>query len=187
MATRTIDFIRHGQYGEDGLLTPVGVAQIELLAARYRSQGGPTELWQSSMPRAMHTGRVLGRALGLTARTVALLGEGVPTVPDPRPSWMAPERTFDLERVASHRARFDRVLERVLKPARGTDKHLLLACHGNATRYMWCTALGLDPVAWWGFRIHHASLSRIQVLKSGRVVGVSLNEVGHLPPALQSE
>ncbi|MCA9567994.1 MAG: histidine phosphatase family protein [Myxococcales bacterium] len=184
MATRTIDLIRHGQYGPDGLLTPVGRAQIELLGARYRAEGGPTELWASPVPRATETGEILGAALGLTPRRVVGLAEGIPSVPDPLPpgfdGWPA-------DSVARHKARFDKVLDRILKPARGADKHLLLACHGNATRYLWTVAMGLPPEFWWVLRIHNGSVTRLFVTPTGRVRGVGFNDIGHLPPALQTE
>ena len=183
VAQRTIDLVRHGAYGEDGHLTSVGVAQVQLLAARYQAEGGPTEIWASPIVRARQTGEILGRALGIKPRTVGDLAEGIPSVG----SGLAESLDSGARKQLSEtRARFERLLKRVRKSARGGDKHLLLACHGNVARYIWLRALDLDPPAWWSMHIHHASVSRLVVTPRG-VRGVRFNDVGHLPPALQSE
>ena len=184
MPRRIIDFVRHGAYdGDEGLLTPRGVAQVELLAARYRAEGGPTEIWASPMPRARHTGDILARALDLKPRSVADLAEGIPTAGGP-----VAEAWPDLgeDQLSATRARFERVLERINKRARGSHKHLVLACHGNVARYLWLRILGLSDPTWWAMHIHHASLSRVIVGRRG-VRAVRFNDIGHLPPALQSE
>lgn len=184
MASRTIDFVRHGAYrDDDGLLTAVGIAQVELLAARYRAEGGPTELWASPLPRARHTAEILGQALDLKPRSVADLAEGVPTVGTDLAKVLGEADRANLQETT---VRFERVLKRVRRGARGDDKHLVLACHGNVARYLWLRTLGIDPPCWWSLHIHHASVSRVVVTPRG-VHGVRFNDVGHLPASLQSE
>ncbi|MEZ4320033.1 MAG: histidine phosphatase family protein [Myxococcota bacterium] len=184
MATRTVDLIRHGQYGPDGELTPLGVEQIERLAARYRDEGAPTKLWVSPQPRAQHTGRILAAAFDLEPRTIMAIAEAVPSRPDPPPKAFA---DFPEESIAKGRARLDKILAKLVKRARGTDRHMVLACHGNVTRYLWTRALGLDPLAWWTLSIHNGSLTRFRVHADGRIKGIRFNDVGHLPSALQTE
>lgn len=183
MATRTVDLLRHGQYGEDGRLTSIGIAQIELLGARYRDEGSPTELWASPLPRAQHTGELLAASLGLERKTVNNLAECLPSAPDPVPDSVA---HYDAEVFEKGMARMTSVLNRITKRARGSDKHVVLACHGNVTRYLWTRAIGGDAVLWWNLDILHGSRTRFVVRADGSIKGVCFNDVGHLPTALQT-
>lgn len=62
----------------------------------------------------------------------------------------------------------------------------LISVAGSVLRSLVTRALAVDPETWLGMSIGHASLTRIAVEADGAIRVISVGDVGHLPPNLQS-
>ncbi len=80
----------------------------------------------------------------------------------------------------------ERVFARYFGPSAAADRHEVVVCHGNVIRYLCCRALGVDPMAWGGMTIANCSITVIRILPDGGRRLVSFDDVGHIPPALQT-
>lgn len=189
---RTLYLIRHGAYDpsdtadpEDGpSLVPLGVAQARLVAARLRAMPVTmTSSHSSTMPRARQTALVIGREFpDLELQQSDLLRECTP-----------PTRRQDvMDRVGAERARecregLDRAFDEYFKPSREADRHDIIVCHGNVIRYFATRVLGVDPEAWLGMSIGNCSLTIVRVMANGTMMLMSYNDMGHMPPNLQTQ
>ena len=189
--TRTIYLVRHGNYdeaakGDDEVvrgLTPLGMAQARLVAARLR--GMPvmfTSLNASTMTRARQTAGVVNQALpGLQLQITPLLRECTP------PTWRADIMKDQTPAgLAAAEAQLNAAFAKYFVPARDADQHDILVCHGNVIRYFVTKALGVDTRAWLGFSVAHCSLTVIQVNARGEYKVLAVGDTGHIPPHLQS-
>jgi serine/threonine-protein phosphatase PGAM5 len=187
----TLVLVRHGNYDVDdpkderagkGLL-PLGIAQARLAGNRLR---GLTyrfdELLASPLTRARETAQLISEELGgLAPRIDPDLAECTP--PTRRADVMAEEKPEDLVACV---AQLDRLATRLLVPSPERDLRTLVVAHGNVIRYLVTKALAVDPTAWLGISIGHASLTVLAVDPRGAVRVVSVGDVGHLPTSLQS-
>ena len=188
-ATRTIYLIRHGNYdpadkkSDGGTLTPLGIAQARLVAARLRSLPvNFTSLHASTMTRADQTARIIQQSLSqLTAQMSPLLRECTPR--SRRADLMAKEKPADLD---AAEAQLNQAFATYFVPARGADQHDILVCHGNVIRYLVTKALGVDTQAWLNLSLAHCSLTIIQVAPDGSFKVLAFADAGHIPPNLQS-
>lgn len=204
---RELYLVRHGAYDAADprdahagkALTPLGVAQARLLGSRLRGLPFAFDaVLASPMTRARETASVAAAELGLAVRLVPDLAECTP--PTRRADIMARERPEDLLACA---AQFERLATELLRPAAapaggavappvggptasGATRRELVVCHGNVIRSLVTRALAVDPEAWLGMSIGHASLTRIAVEADGAIRVISVGDVGHLPPNLQS-
>lgn len=190
-AARTIVLIRHGHYVPDPAvdervgphLSPLGVAQAHLVGARLA--GMPTHfdgLYVSPMARARDTAAIIATDFpGRHFEVVDDLAECTP--PTRRHDVTVNEKPADL--IACKR-RLDRVFARLFRPARGHERTDLLVCHGNVIRNMVVRALGVDSAAWLEMSVGHASITTIRVEADGGYKVITVGDVGHLPPELQT-
>jgi len=190
-AARTIVLVRHGNYVEDATidervgphLSPIGVAQATLVGARL--VGLPTRfdgLYVSPMTRARDTAAVIAKDFpGRRFTVVDDLAECLP--PTRRKEVIADEKPAEL---AACEQRLDRVFARFFRPANGHEETDLLVCHGNVIRNMVTRALGVDKAAWLEMSVGNASITRIRVEADGRFKVLTVGDVGHLPPNLQT-
>jgi serine/threonine-protein phosphatase PGAM5 len=189
--TRTIILVRHGEYDADPAanpklgpgLSPLGVAQAHLVGARLAAlPGGIDGLHVSPLQRARDTAATIATALPRgNFEVLDDLAECTP--PTRRAKIIAGEKTEDL---AACQAQLDRVFNRWFKPAPGAARTDLFVCHGNVIRYLVTRALGVDSKAWLEMSIGHASITKILVRADGSMQVISVGDVGHLPPNLQS-
>jgi broad specificity phosphatase PhoE len=188
MGTRVLYLVRHGQFFTEegsakyGSLTPLGRRQAKRLGKRLASIEFAV-LHHSDMPRARETAEIIASELGseLPIRSSRLLREGIPTAPVP---WIPNHTRADARKV---RARMDAAFARHFKRPRSGERHELLVAHGNLIRYFVRRALG-DPIAkWLRMNITQCGLTVIVVgPRRGRVVLMSFNDVGHLPPKMRT-
>jgi serine/threonine-protein phosphatase PGAM5 len=190
-AVRTIYLVRHGNYSPDPNadpklgpgLSPIGVAQAHLLGARLA--GLPMKfdaLYVSPLQRARDTAAVVvGAFPGRKFEVVDDLAECTPPTRDAR--IMSGEKPEDL---AACKAQFDRIFTKYFKPAQGSERSELFVAHGNVTRYLITRALGVDPEAWLGMSVGHASITKIRIEANGTIRLIAVGDVGHLPPNLQT-
>lgn len=190
-AARTIVLIRHGNYVPNPSvpesigphLSPIGVAQAHLVGARLA--GLPVHfdgLYVSPMARARDTAAIIATDLpGRRFEVVDDLAECTP--PTRRREVTVHEKPADMQ---ACRRQLDRVFARFFRPAAGHERTDLLVCHGNVIRNMVTRALGVDNMAWLEMSVGNASITRIRVEPDGRFKVLSVGDVGHLPPDLQT-
>lgn len=177
MGTRTLLFLRHGQYDADsrGELTPLGREQARLTAT-YLEAFTFDVVWSSTLLRAKETAEIVAARLGaMRVRHTGLLREGMYTkvegydVP-------ASERRED-------RARADAAYAKIVRTSR-TERTELVVCHGNLIRFIVCRALRAPLARWLRMTTSHCGLTRVLVRDTGAVRVVSYNETSHLPTKL---
>ncbi len=188
---RTLYLVRHGAYDEadprDAAvgkgLVPIGVAQAKALAARLRALPfGFDEILASPLTRARETAEVIAADLD---------GAGVEIVPD-LAECTPPTRRRDItdrekpEDLAACSAQLERLAATLFAPSTRGDRHDLVVCHGNVTRWLVTRALAVAPDSWLGMSIGHASLTVIRVDAEGGLRVLAVGDVGHLPPSLQT-
>lgn len=134
------------------------------------------------MLRARDTAATIAEALpGRRFEVVDDLAECTP--PTRRAKIMAQEKPSEL---AACKARLDRVFAQFFRPASGHPQTDLLVCHGNVIRNMVTRALGVDNMAWLEMSVGNASITRIRIEADGSFKVLSVGDVGHLPPSLQT-
>ena len=189
-AARTVILVRHGAYVADPKdespgpgLSPIGVAQAKLAAARLAGMPGTFDALRASpMTRAHETAKVIAAELpGVTLEVIPELAECTP--PTRRREIIANDKPEDLAACA---AKLDAVFARFFVPARGSERRELLVCHGNVIRSLVTRALRVDPESWLEMSVAHASLTQIRVEADGRFKVISVGDIGHVPPNLQT-
>lgn len=190
-ATRTLILVRHGHYSESADadeklgpgLTPLGIAQARLAGARLGAL--PTKfdaLYSSPMQRARDTAATIGGSFpGQKFEIIEDLAECTP--PTRRVEITKDEKPEDL---AACQTQLERVFARFFRPAQGTARQELFVCHANVIRYLVTRALGVDSQAWLEMSLGHASITQIRVDPDGRFKVLTVGDVGHLPPNLQT-
>ena len=182
-AARTIVLMRHGHYAQDpkgepelgSPLTPLGVAQAHLAAARLAAQAHLDGVYASPLARARDTARVIAADLpGTNVVTEDDLAECTPPMGAPDPNGA----------MAGCAKKLDGVFARHFKPASGKDRRELIVCHGNVIRYLVAKTLGIDTRAWPAMSFAHASFTTIRIEADGRMQLLGAGDSGHLPPNL---
>ena len=186
--TRTIYLVRHGSYTSDPAakpdvgppLTPLGVAQARLVAARLKGMPHFDSLTSSKMLRAMQTAAVVHESLpDVPTASSALLSECTPP---------ALVKLSDDPPAQSNACsqRLDAAFAQFFVPAKEDEKNDVLVCHGNVIRYFATKALGVDTRTWFKMSVAHTSVTTIRVGGDGSFKVLGLGDVGHVPPPLQS-
>lgn len=186
--TRTIVLIRHGEYLPDPRasrdagpsLTPLGVTQARLVAARLRSLPFTIDsITSSTMTRAQQTAASVHEMLPTVSTSASpLLSECTP------PAAMPLNGASEAQQLDCAK-RLDAAFARFLVPATGSDKHDVLVCHGNVIRYFVAKALGTSAV-WPKMTVAHASVTTLQVDADSSLRILGVGDVGHVPVNLQS-
>jgi serine/threonine-protein phosphatase PGAM5 len=181
---RTIYLIRHGAYdmaeqpGDETTaygLTPLGIAEARLVAARLR--GLPvvfTSLTSSTLTRARQTADVINQSLPqLKHVTDPLLCECTPRTENDTSA-----QPNDSEK------QLDQAFAKYFVPGTAPGQCDILVCHGNVIRYFVMKPLGMDAQAWTGFNVALCSLMIIQIRPDGTCSVLSIGDTGHIPPNL---
>ena len=188
---RTIVLVRHGHYAPDPAadpklgpgLSPVGVVQAKLAGARLA--GWPVRFdatYVSPLQRARDTAATIREDLP-ESRFEVLPDLEECTPPTRRADIMAGEKPQDL---AACQAQLERLYARHFIASPDGDRTELMVCHGNVIRYLVTRALGVEANAWLGMSVGHASITRIRVEADGSMKVLSVGDVGHIAPRLQS-
>ncbi len=82
--------------------------------------------------------------------------------------------------------RLDNAFRERFTPATASPRNDLIVAHGNVIRYFVMKALGVEPRTWTRLSVAHASITIIQVTATGAFRVLSIGDVGHLPPGMQS-
>lgn len=187
-SARTIILVRHGAYTPDPAdsspgpgLSPIGVAQAQLAAARLAGMPGRFDaIYASPLTRAHETARVIAAAIpGAAVQVVPELEECTPRTR--RKEILDREKPEAMKACA---AKLDALFAKHFVPAAGAERRELIVCHGNVTRYLVTRALGVDTEAWLEMSVGHASLTQIRIEPDGRFKVISVGDTGHIPPNL---
>ncbi|NNG25908.1 MAG: hypothetical protein HKM87_00145 [Ignavibacteriaceae bacterium] len=190
---RTIFLIRHGDYNHQDErdadvgkeLIPLGIAQARLVAARLKSLPIKINiLISSTMTRARETAIIINREFPeLELRIDSLIRECTP--PTWREDIMAEEMESDLDYCAENlEAAF---AEYFIPSPDDRDRNDVLVCHGNVIRYFVTKTLNVNTMAWLQMTIGNCSLTIVRIMPTGSMKLITFNDVGHLPPNLQTE
>ena len=186
---RTIYLIRHGIYDRDSTaddrvangLNALGRVQAKLIGERLaRLPVKMTTLVSSTYTRARETADIMGRALKMTPERDSLLCECTPPAEG--------RSTMDTQAVdaAECVTQLEAAWAKYVRPSPDADRHDVLVCHGNVTRWFVAKALGLDTKKWLSMDSANGSLTVISVKPDGSTRLVIYSDVGHLPVAKQT-
>ena len=186
---RTLYLVRHGAYHDTATtdpartLTPLGIAQARLAAARLRGEAATyASITSSTLTRARETAQVIHTSLAsVPLGENALLSECTPRTSEQRVAAGTTE-----EAMAACEKQLDEAFQKYFIPAMGTEKTDILVAHGNMIRYLVLKALGLPTREWLRMTVGNASLTVIQVRPDGTFRVASVGDVGHIPPELRS-
>lgn len=186
---RTLYLVRHGAYVADPKadlqlgpgLTALGVAQARLIAARLDGSGTSFDsMTSSTLQRAKDTAAVMHETLtSVPVSQSALLRECTPPLFEEAPAAVAAER-------AACAKQLDRAFAQFFVPAKEAKRDDILVAHGNVIRYLVVKTLKVDPRAWLGMTLPHASLTVIQVQPDGSARLLGVGDSGHIPSPLVS-
>jgi serine/threonine-protein phosphatase PGAM5 len=186
---RTVYLIRHGAYVADRNadpqlgpgLTPLGIAQARLVAARLNGSGVSFDSMTSSpLQRARDTAAVMHETLSKVPLTQSpLLRECTPTLPEAAEGEVARER-------AACTKQLDQAFAQFLAPVADAKRNDILVAHGNVIRYLTMKALRVDAPVWAAMSVAHASLTVIEVRPDGSARVLAVGDSGHIPSPLIS-
>jgi serine/threonine-protein phosphatase PGAM5 len=187
--THTLYLIRHGAYVADRnadpqlgpSITPLGVAQARLIAARLSGTGIAFDsITASTLQRARDTAAVMHETLSnVPVAQSALLRECTPPMLEAGEGEAAGER-------AACAKQLDQAFAEFFTVARNAKRNDILVAHGNVIRYLVMKALKVEPRAWLGMTVAHASMTVIQVLPDGSAKVLAVGDSGHIPSPLLS-
>lgn len=189
----TVDNLRGVAQGwRDSELSPRGRAQVERIAERIRALA-PDALFCSTLPRAITTAGVIGRALGLEAVQLDDLREmncgeweGISFVevrqndPDLYRRWSTDphEPCPGGESYSDVRARIARGVEAIREQMNGQPSTVAVVSHGTAIRLLATHLLGLPLEAARHFAQDNAAVNVFE-WRGGRWVLRTWNDVTH--------
>jgi serine/threonine-protein phosphatase PGAM5 len=186
---RTLYLVRHGAYVPDRNadprfgpgLTPLGISQARLIAARLSGSGVTFDsMTSSTLLRARETAAVMHETLaGVPLAQSPLISECTPPLFDDAAGETARER-------AECAKQLDQAFAEFFTVAQGARRNDILVAHGNVIRYLVVKALKVDPRAWLGMSVTHASLTVIQVQPDGSMKVLAVGDSGHIPSPLIS-
>lgn len=187
----TLYLIRHGQYeiddpsppDEGKALTPLGIAQARLAAARLRGMDVHFDhMYASTMTRARQTAMVIHESFpDLEPQLTRLVRECTP------PCWN--EKVMDRTPAAEAKAcqeRLDEAFDRFFTPSPDRDLSDIIVCHGNVIRYFVTRALKVETKAWLQMSIDNCSITVIQVRADGSLKVIRYNDAAHIPAELRT-
>jgi serine/threonine-protein phosphatase PGAM5 len=187
-AARTLYLVRHGAYDTDSTqrtpdgpgLVSLGIAQSRLTAARLHALPQiPKVIVASTMRRARETAAVIHETLPEVQLGLAdALRECTPPA--------IGNTRIPADTTLACQQQLDAAFANFFVPAVGVPETDVLVCHGNVIRYFVMKALGVDATHWLQMTVGNASVTVIRVDPNGILQVLSVGDVGHLPPNLQS-
>lgn len=183
----TLYLVRHGAYVPDRHadpklgpgLTALGISQARLIAARLSGSGVSFDsMTSSTLLRARETAAVMHQTLAnVPLGQSPLISECTPPLP---------EKGDDEVVRAECAKQLDQAFAEFFTVAKGARRSDILVAHGNVIRYLVVKALKVDPRAWPGMSVAHASLTVIQVQPDGSMKVLAVGDSGHIPGPLLS-
>jgi len=188
-APHTLYLVRHGAYVPDRNadpklgpgLTPLGISQARLIAARLSGSAVAFDsMTSSTLLRARETAAVMHETLAnVPLAQSSLISECTPPVFESADDDATRQRTECAKQL-------DQAFAEFFTAANGAARNDILVAHGNVIRYLIVKALKVDPRAWIGMSVAHASLTVIQVQPDGSMKVLAVGDSGHIPSPLLS-
>jgi serine/threonine-protein phosphatase PGAM5 len=190
--TRTIYLIRHGHYDEADErdeyigkgLTPLGIAQTKLLAARLKAMPIRfTSLISSTMTRARQTAMIINQEFPeLNLKQNELICECTP------PSWrkdiMIGVDTTEKELCVKN---IEQAFKEFFIPSPdANDRNDIIVCHGNVIRYFVTKVLKVDTMSWLQMSITNCSLTIVRITPNGSMKLDTFSDYGHIPENMRT-
>ncbi len=190
---RTIYLIRHGDYNHEDErdpdvgkeLIPLGIAQARLVASRLKSFPVKiTSLISSTMTRARQTAMIINEEFPeLELQQSTLIRECTP------PTWRKDimERE-DPEELNNCTDSLEAAFNKFFIPSPDDEDRIdVIVCHGNVIRYFVTKVLKVNTMAWLQMTISNCGLTIVTIMPNGKMKLIAFNDVGHLPPNMQTE
>lgn len=190
--TRTIYLIRHGYYDEADTrdeyvgkgLTPLGIAQARLLAARLKAMPVKfTSLISSTMTRARQTAMIINQDFPeLELKQNELISECTP------PTWrndvMAEEDSVEVSECVDN---IEKAFQEYFIPSPDeNDRNDIIVCHGNVIRYFVTKILKVDSMSWLQMSITNCSLTIVRIMPDGTTKLDAFSDYGHIPENMRT-
>jgi serine/threonine-protein phosphatase PGAM5 len=190
MASRFLYLVRHGEAGDDGLLTINGEQQARLTGERLRDVP-LSAICHSPQPRAARTAEIVAGYLGIPATVSDLLDDYIPSDPDIAelpPAYASFVSAYSREeRVAG--AQLSRAAVEKFggppDPYADADSHELLVTHNFLIGWFVRDALGASDWRWLGLNQQNAALTVIMYRPEMPAALVSFNDASHLTRPLR--
>jgi serine/threonine-protein phosphatase PGAM5 len=189
---RTIYLIRHGEYApaDDNIpdslnkLTPLGIAQARLVAARLKSMNIKfNSLISSTMMRAKQTAMVINEDFPeLKLKQSDLIRECTP------PSWrediMAGVDTTEREACVQN---LEQAFQKYFVPSPDEEnRNDIIVCHGNVIRYFVTKVLKVNTMSWLQMSITNCSLTIVRVFPDEHMKLDVFSDYGHIPENMRT-
>ena len=189
---RTLYLIRHGQYDHDDdrssdigkALVPLGIAQSRLVSNRLKSLPVKmSSLISSTMTRARETAMIINQDFPeLKLQLSRLIRECTP--PTWREDIMKRENPEDLKTCTDN---LDAAFSKYFIPSPDEeDRNDIIVCHGNVIRYFVTKVLKVETMSWLQMTMGNCGLTVVRIKPDGSMKLVSFNDMGHIPPNLQT-
>lgn len=174
---RTVYLVRHGQYKlNPEKLTALGRTQAQLMAKQLKKYKF-TQLFTSTMPRAIETASYIAKKSGLKPIENINFREGAV----PGSNKFDPDNP-SIEDAQAVREAFDFLFKNTTNP-----ENCVVVAHGNVIRHWVCMLLEIDPAVKWKFlEPQHASITTIRVREDGKLTLLGFGDAGHLKLHLRS-
>jgi len=190
--TRTIYLIRHGHYDEADErdeyigkeLTPLGISQARLVAARLKAMPvNFNSLISSTMTRAKQTALVINQEFPeLELKQNSLISECTP--PTWREDVMAKTDSAEFSECVEN---IEKAFQEYFIPSPdGNDRNDIIVCHGNVIRYFVTKVLKVDPLSWLQMSITNCSLTIVRITPDGSMRLDAFSDYGHIPENLRT-
>ncbi|MGD8305270.1 MAG: histidine phosphatase family protein [Ignavibacteria bacterium] len=190
--TRTIYLVRHGQYDHNDQrdpdigkeLVPLGITQSRLVANRLRNfQVTMSSIISSTMTRARQTAMIINEEFPhIELQLSELIREC--TMPTWRNDIVEEENPVDLIECTT---KLDSAFSIFFTPSPDEyDKNDIIVCHGNVIRYYVTKVLKVESLSWLQMTVSNCGLTVIKIRPDGSMKLFSFNDVGHIPPNLQT-
>lgn len=190
--TRTIYLIRHGHYDEADErdeyigkeLTPLGISQARLVAARLKAMPvNFNSLISSTMTRAKQTALVINQEFPeLELKQNSLISECTP--PTWREDVMAKTDSAEFSECVEN---IEKAFQEYFIPSPDeNDRNDIIVCHGNVIRYFVTKVLKVDPLSWLQMSITNCSLTIVRITPDGSMRLDAFSDYGHIPENLRT-
>lgn len=189
--SRTIIFIRHGQYKSNPeKLTKLGQLQAMRTAQTLKAFKS-AKLYCSSMPRAQETAGLISGKIRLNVTVKDFFRESL--LPGTAEFHKYITKNLDrkekakfMKKIRAAQKKADQAFDFLFqKPKSGQNVEVVVA-HGNVIRYWVCKALKIDSKKWTSMDVSHASLTTIRMSESGNFVLLGFSDIGHLPHRMRT-
>jgi serine/threonine-protein phosphatase PGAM5 len=188
--TRVLYLVRHGYYeNEDPAdervgkkLTALGKEQARLAGVRLRDLGVTFDtLRTSTFTRAMESGDIIAREIGLPVLRDSLISECTPPSTRPDIKWDTPGEAD------SAQAQLEAAWAKYARPSTTSDPlHQILVCHGNVIRWFVTRTLGVDTRQWAQMEAANGGITVIAIRPDGTTRLLIYDEIAHIQPRFQT-